>query len=158
MVIHFIHVIHVSKTICIIISRRSLERRLQRPLLAKSRTLPSIPQSPIVGRVHQNSQLAGGSEPCSQLASSPTHLSACTLPPAGTAWSLHILFLFHIKLMVSSTFGTSMRWGSPLWLPSTVITPVIITVRLALMYSLLEASACATVNGFLGVVPLLIYW
>lgn len=73
-----------------IICRRSLERRLQRPLLAKSRTLPSIPQSPIVGRVHQNSQLAGGSEPCSQLASCPTHLSACTLPPAGTTWSLHI--------------------------------------------------------------------
>ncbi|KAB5587269.1 hypothetical protein PHYPO_G00011250, partial [Pangasianodon hypophthalmus] len=66
----------------------SLERRLQRPLLAKSRTLPSIPQSPIVGRVHQNSQLVGGSEPCSQLASSPTHLSACTLPPADYAWRL----------------------------------------------------------------------
>ncbi|XP_027009904.2 ankyrin repeat and fibronectin type-III domain-containing protein 1 isoform X3 [Tachysurus fulvidraco] len=65
-----------------------LERRLQRPLLAKSRTLPSIPQSPIVGRVNQNSQLDGGSEPCSQLSSSPTHFSACTLPPADYAWQL----------------------------------------------------------------------
>ncbi|KAF5884380.1 ankyrin repeat and fibronectin type-III domain-containing protein 1-like isoform X1, partial [Clarias magur] len=64
----------------------SLERRLQRPLLSKSRTLPSIPQSPLVSRVHQNAQLVGRSEP--QLASSPTHLSACTLPPADYAWRL----------------------------------------------------------------------
>ncbi|XP_053493927.1 ankyrin repeat and fibronectin type-III domain-containing protein 1 isoform X3 [Ictalurus furcatus] len=70
------------------ITNRSLERRLQRPLLSKSRTLPSIPQSPIVGRLHQNSQLIGRSEPCSQLASSPTQLTACTLPPADYAWRL----------------------------------------------------------------------
>ncbi|KAF7709060.1 hypothetical protein HF521_018117 [Silurus meridionalis] len=66
----------------------SLERRLQRPLLAKSRTLPSIPQSPIVGRVQSNLQQVGGSEPRFQLASSPNHLSSCTLPPADDAWQL----------------------------------------------------------------------
>ncbi|GCC31672.1 hypothetical protein chiPu_0010132 [Chiloscyllium punctatum] len=32
---------------------RSLDRKLQRPLLAKSRTLPSIPQSPTVTRAHK---------------------------------------------------------------------------------------------------------
>ncbi|KAM9488692.1 ankyrin repeat and fibronectin type-III domain-containing protein 1 isoform 1-T1 [Clarias gariepinus] len=73
---------------CSAAEARSLERRLQRPLLAKSRTLPSIPQSPLVSRVNQNAQLVGRSEPCSQLASSPTHLSACTLPPADYAWRL----------------------------------------------------------------------
>ncbi|GAA6083807.1 ankyrin repeat and fibronectin type-III domain-containing protein 1 isoform X1, partial [Tachysurus ichikawai] len=73
---------------CSAAEARLLERRLQRPLLAKSRTLPSIPQSPIVGRVNQTSQLDGGSEPCSQLSSSPTHFSACTLPPADYAWQL----------------------------------------------------------------------
>ncbi|XP_076842957.1 ankyrin repeat and fibronectin type-III domain-containing protein 1 isoform X2 [Brachyhypopomus gauderio] len=66
----------------------SLERRLQRPLLAKSRTLPSIPQSPIVGRVHQHSQLIVGSPTRPRLPSSPAHLSACTLPPTGGAWQL----------------------------------------------------------------------
>ncbi|KAI4889251.1 hypothetical protein NFI96_006109 [Prochilodus magdalenae] len=66
----------------------SLERRLQRPLLAKSRTLPSIPQSPTVGRVHQHLQMIGGSPPRPRLPSSPGHLSAPTLPPAGDAWRL----------------------------------------------------------------------
>lgn len=66
-------------------SNRSLERKLQRPLLAKSRTLPSIPQSPTVSRVH-SSDLIGGSPPRrknpSAASSSP---KACTLPPAGKA-------------------------------------------------------------------------
>ncbi|XP_072535282.1 ankyrin repeat and fibronectin type-III domain-containing protein 1 isoform X2 [Salminus brasiliensis] len=66
----------------------SLERRLQRPLLAKSRTLPSIPQSPTVGRMQQHSQIIGGSPPYPRLPSSPTHLNAPTLPPAGDAWRL----------------------------------------------------------------------
>ncbi|KAG7507556.1 hypothetical protein JOB18_037713 [Solea senegalensis] len=66
---------------------KSLERKLQRPLLAKSRTLPSIPQSPTVSRV--NSYVIGGSPPCRK--SSPTetnHPKACTLPPAGELWRL----------------------------------------------------------------------
>ncbi|KAL7886935.1 hypothetical protein AOLI_G00046560 [Acnodon oligacanthus] len=73
---------------CTLTEARSLERRLQRPLLAKSRTLPSIPQSPTVGRVHQHSQMIGGSPPGPRLPSSPSHLNAPTLPPAGDAWRL----------------------------------------------------------------------
>ena len=62
---------------------RSLERKLQRPLLAKSRTLPSIPQSPTVSRVH-HSDLIGGSPPrLRNPPSAPGHSKACTLPPAG---------------------------------------------------------------------------
>ncbi|XP_028845855.1 ankyrin repeat and fibronectin type-III domain-containing protein 1 isoform X2 [Denticeps clupeoides] len=60
----------------------SLERRLQRPVLAKSLTLPSIPQSPTVARV------IGESVPCRQLPSRPDQSKACTLPPAGDLWRL----------------------------------------------------------------------
>ncbi|TKS89917.1 hypothetical protein D9C73_024046 [Collichthys lucidus] len=66
------------------LSNRSLERKLQRPLLAKSRTLPSIPQSPTVSRVH-HSDLIGGSPPRRKNPPAATsHLKACTLPPAET--------------------------------------------------------------------------
>ncbi|KAI1896239.1 hypothetical protein AGOR_G00092760 [Albula goreensis] len=64
----------------------SLERKLQRPLLAKSRTLPSIPQSPTVARV-LHSDLVGGS-PLRRKLPSTSHPKACTLPPAGEAWRL----------------------------------------------------------------------
>ncbi|XP_028991252.1 ankyrin repeat and fibronectin type-III domain-containing protein 1 isoform X2 [Betta splendens] len=67
---------------CTVAEARSLERKLQRPLLAKSRTLPSIPQSPTVSRVH-SSDLIGGSPPRRKnpnAAASPP--KACTLPPA----------------------------------------------------------------------------
>ncbi|XP_076154939.1 ankyrin repeat and fibronectin type-III domain-containing protein 1, partial [Alosa pseudoharengus] len=60
----------------------SLERKLQRPLLAKSRTLPSIPQSPTVARV------IGESPPRRRLPSSPGHSKACTLPSPGELWRL----------------------------------------------------------------------
>nr|XP_023674981.1 ankyrin repeat and fibronectin type-III domain-containing protein 1-like isoform X2 [Paramormyrops kingsleyae] len=66
--------------------KRSLERKLQRPLLAKSRTLPSIPQSPTVSRV-QHSDLLGGS-PCGTPLFSTSHPKACTLPSAGEVWRL----------------------------------------------------------------------
>ncbi|XP_028286206.1 uncharacterized protein LOC114451635 [Parambassis ranga] len=66
----------------------SLERKLQRPLLAKSRTLPSIPQSPTVSRVH-HSDLIGGSPPRRKNPPTTTSQSkACTLPPAGELWRL----------------------------------------------------------------------
>nr|XP_019938403.1 PREDICTED: uncharacterized protein LOC109626711 [Paralichthys olivaceus] len=66
----------------------SLERKLQRPLLAKSRTLPSIPQSPTVSRVH-HSDLIGGSPPRRKhLSTATSHPKACTLPPAGELWRL----------------------------------------------------------------------
>ncbi|XP_062848416.1 uncharacterized protein LOC134310719 [Trichomycterus rosablanca] len=70
---------------CSAAEARSLERRLQRPLLAKSRTLPSIPQSPLVGRMHPGCQDA---QPRPHLPSSPAHHSGCTLPPADDAWRL----------------------------------------------------------------------
>ncbi|CAL8259293.1 unnamed protein product [Arctogadus glacialis] len=66
----------------------SLERTLQRPLLAKSRTLPSIPQSPAAARVHR-SNLIGGSPPGRTILPSISHQpKACTLPPAGELWRL----------------------------------------------------------------------
>ncbi|KAG9276860.1 ankyrin repeat and fibronectin type-III domain-containing protein 1-like [Astyanax mexicanus] len=68
--------------------KESLERQLQRSLLEKFRILPSIPQSPSVGRMQQNSQITAGSSARPQLPSSPAHLSAPTLPPAGAAWRL----------------------------------------------------------------------
>lgn len=68
---------------CLCCPTRSLERKLQRPLLAKSRTLPSIPQSPTVSRVH-HSDLIGGSPPRRRNSPAATsHPKACTLPPAG---------------------------------------------------------------------------
>ncbi|KAM4526343.1 uncharacterized protein V3H82_000763 [Fundulus diaphanus] len=73
---------------CTVAEARSLERKLQRPLLAKSRTLPSIPQSPTVSRVH-HSDLIGGSPPRRKNPPSATSQSkACTLPPAGELWRL----------------------------------------------------------------------
>ncbi|XP_017209464.1 ankyrin repeat and fibronectin type-III domain-containing protein 1 isoform X2 [Danio rerio] len=65
----------------------SLERRLQRPLLAKSRTLPSIPQSPAAVRVQQTeSDCERQQRP--RVPSSPGGLEACTIPPAGEMWRL----------------------------------------------------------------------
>ncbi|XP_029954749.1 ankyrin repeat and fibronectin type-III domain-containing protein 1 [Salarias fasciatus] len=72
----------------------SLERKLQRPLLAKSRTLPSIPQSPTVSRVHHSDLITGSpprrkNAPASPTAPTSTSSStACTLPPAGELWRL----------------------------------------------------------------------
>ncbi|XP_056153692.1 ankyrin repeat and fibronectin type-III domain-containing protein 1 isoform X2 [Lampris incognitus] len=69
----------------------SLERKLQRPLLAKSRTLPSIPQSPTVSRVH-HADLIDGSPPSRKSPSisntAANHPKACTLPPEGELWRL----------------------------------------------------------------------
>lgn len=83
-------------TVCQRSPTRSLERKLQRPLLAKSRTLPSIPQSPTVSRVH--SDLIGGSPPRRKNPpAAASHPKACTLPPAGKCsqaapvWFPHLL-------------------------------------------------------------------
>uniref|UniRef100_A0A8C1IDD1 Ankyrin repeat and fibronectin type-III domain-containing protein 1-like n=1 Tax=Cyprinus carpio TaxID=7962 RepID=A0A8C1IDD1_CYPCA len=65
----------------------SLERRLQRPLLAKSRTLPSIPQSPAAVRVQQSEKVCERQQR-PRVPSSPGGLEACTLPPAGEMWRL----------------------------------------------------------------------
>lgn len=62
---------------------RSLERKLQRPLLAKSRTLPSIPQSPTVSRVHQSDLIGGSPLRRKTQPATTSNLKACTLPPAG---------------------------------------------------------------------------
>ncbi|KAL6095149.1 uncharacterized protein ACO6RY_16409 [Pungitius sinensis] len=73
---------------CTVAEARSLERKLQRPILAKSRTLPSIPQSPTVSRVH-HSHLLGGSPPRRKNPPpAASHPKACTLPPAGELWRL----------------------------------------------------------------------
>ncbi|MGH0135156.1 UNVERIFIED_CONTAM: hypothetical protein FKN15_043428 [Acipenser sinensis] len=70
---------------------RSLERKLQRPLLAKSRTLPSIPQSPTFSRVHHSNLLSSSQELAPSLRvprSSSNHRKGCTLPSAGEVWRL----------------------------------------------------------------------
>lgn len=69
----------------------SLDRKLQRPMLGKSRTLPSIPQSPVLSRAplldprlfreemleqkHKQHSAAGSAK-------------GCTVPSAGEAWRL----------------------------------------------------------------------
>ncbi|KAG5832358.1 hypothetical protein ANANG_G00290340 [Anguilla anguilla] len=50
-----------SSYCCTVAEARSLEKKLQRPLLAKSRTLPSIPQSPMANRMNR-SDLVDGSQ------------------------------------------------------------------------------------------------
>ncbi|XP_019738873.1 ankyrin repeat and fibronectin type-III domain-containing protein 1, partial [Hippocampus comes] len=72
---------------CTVAEARSLERKLQRPTLAKSRTLPSIPQSPRVSRVHR-SDLVGGSPPRRKNPPAAGGPKARTLPPAGELWRL----------------------------------------------------------------------
>nr|XP_057916973.1 ankyrin repeat and fibronectin type-III domain-containing protein 1 isoform X1 [Doryrhamphus excisus] len=73
---------------CTVAEARSLERKLQRPILSKSRTLPSIPQSPRVSRSHP-SDLIGGSPPRRRNpTTASSHPKACTLPPAGELWRL----------------------------------------------------------------------
>ncbi|XP_072311694.1 ankyrin repeat and fibronectin type-III domain-containing protein 1 [Eucyclogobius newberryi] len=71
---------------CTVAEARSLERKLQRPILAKSRTLPSIPQSPTVSRVP--SDLIGRSPLLRKSPSTEGQGKACTLPPAGELWRL----------------------------------------------------------------------
>ncbi|XP_061910866.1 uncharacterized protein LOC133654998 isoform X2 [Entelurus aequoreus] len=66
----------------------SLERKLQRPILAKSRTLPSIPQSPRVSRLHHSDLLGGSPSRRKTPALASSNPKACTLPPAGELWRL----------------------------------------------------------------------
>nr|XP_025035887.1 uncharacterized protein LOC112544255 [Pelodiscus sinensis] len=76
---------------CSVTECRSLDRKLQRPMLGKSRTLPSIPQSPVLSRAplldprlfreemleqkHKQHSAAGSAK-------------GCTVPSAGEAWRL----------------------------------------------------------------------
>nr|XP_040032646.1 ankyrin repeat and fibronectin type-III domain-containing protein 1 isoform X3 [Gasterosteus aculeatus aculeatus]XP_040032647.1 ankyrin repeat and fibronectin type-III domain-containing protein 1 isoform X3 [Gasterosteus aculeatus aculeatus] len=84
--------------------KESLERKLQRPILAKSRTLPSIPQSPTVSRVH-HSRLMGGSPPRRKNPPPATsHPKACTLPPAGSG-----------DRFLSAHQQSSWKWPGELW-------------------------------------------
>lgn len=72
---------------------RLLERRLQRPLLAKSRTLPSIPQSPAAIRVQQSENVCERQHR-PRVPSSPGGLEACTLPPAGIACVFVFIYVY----------------------------------------------------------------
>ncbi|XP_056593915.1 ankyrin repeat and fibronectin type-III domain-containing protein 1 isoform X1 [Triplophysa dalaica] len=72
---------------CTVAEARSLERRLQRPVLAKSRTLPSIPQSPAAIRGHHSANVCVQQQRA-RLPSSPGPVEACTLPSAGELWRL----------------------------------------------------------------------
>ncbi|XP_029432384.1 ankyrin repeat and fibronectin type-III domain-containing protein 1-like isoform X3 [Rhinatrema bivittatum] len=73
------------------IIKESLDRKLQRPALGKSRTLPSIPQSPILSRVpHLEAKLQREDVPGQQWQhpASSKPLKGCTVPSAGEAWRL----------------------------------------------------------------------
>nr|DBA19389.1 TPA: hypothetical protein GDO54_015234 [Pyxicephalus adspersus] len=69
---------------CTITQSRSLDRKLQRPVLGKSLTLPSIPQSPVLTRVPQLQE--GVSRLPSTCSSSTDTLTSCKLPPAVDPW------------------------------------------------------------------------
>ncbi|KAG7459785.1 hypothetical protein MATL_G00214410 [Megalops atlanticus] len=71
---------------CTIAEARSLEKKLQRPLLAKSRTLPSIPQSPTSTRIHHYDQDQNPSRRKPALGTSLPKIPS--LPAAGETWSL----------------------------------------------------------------------
>lgn len=92
---------------CTLFPHRSLERKLQRPLLAKSRTLPSIPQSPTVSRVHP-SDLISGSSPCRSKLPTPTsHPKACTLPPAGKNMKNLTTVVILLLMLSEDVFATT---------------------------------------------------
>lgn len=107
---------------------RSLERKLQRPLLAKSRTLPSIPQSPTVSRVHQSDLIGGSPLRRKTLPTTTSHLKACTLPPAGelppkfSLYSLEVFFLFPLpfsSLCLAKVAGNTRTPSERFFAPSS---------------------------------------
>ncbi|KAG8557691.1 hypothetical protein GDO81_016709 [Engystomops pustulosus] len=69
---------------CTITQSRSLDRKLQRPVLGKSLTLPSIPQSPVLTRVPQLQESV--SRLPSTCSSSADTLTSCKLLPAVNSW------------------------------------------------------------------------
>ncbi|XP_033022475.1 uncharacterized protein LOC117056348 isoform X3 [Lacerta agilis] len=77
---------------CSITECRSLDRKPQRPVLGKSRTLPSIPQSPIINRVPLlDSKLYKKDMPEQKHYrnhSVPDCQKGCTVPSTGEAWQL----------------------------------------------------------------------
>ncbi|XP_030140284.4 ankyrin repeat and fibronectin type-III domain-containing protein 1 isoform X3 [Taeniopygia guttata] len=77
---------------CSVAECRSLDRKLQRPLLGKSRTLPSIPQSPVLSRLAPLPPAAYRDEMPEQKPykkpSASEHQKGCTVPSAGEAWRL----------------------------------------------------------------------
>ncbi|XP_068764767.1 ankyrin repeat and fibronectin type-III domain-containing protein 1 isoform X2 [Struthio camelus] len=70
----------------------SLDRKLQRPLLGKSRTLPSIPQSPVLSRLPLLDPKANREDMPEQKPYKKHSLSdcqkGCTVPSTGEAWRL----------------------------------------------------------------------
>ncbi|XP_074775878.1 ankyrin repeat and fibronectin type-III domain-containing protein 1-like [Athene noctua] len=70
----------------------SLDRKLQRPLLGKSRTLPSIPQSPVLSRLPLLDSTAYREEMPEQKPykkhSGSDCQKGCTVPSTGEAWRL----------------------------------------------------------------------
>ncbi|XP_063270780.1 ankyrin repeat and fibronectin type-III domain-containing protein 1-like isoform X2 [Prinia subflava] len=70
----------------------SLDRKPQRPLLGKSRTLPSIPQSPVLSRLPLLEPAPCRDEMPEQepykKRSASEHQKGCTVPSAGEAWRL----------------------------------------------------------------------
>ncbi|KAL9835592.1 LOW QUALITY PROTEIN: ankyrin repeat and fibronectin type-III domain-containing protein 1-like [Geothlypis trichas] len=77
---------------CSVTECRSLDRKLPRPLLGKSRTLPSIPQSPVLSRLPLLEPAAYRDEMPEQKPykkhSGSEHQKGCTVPSAGEAWRL----------------------------------------------------------------------
>ncbi|XP_061455356.1 ankyrin repeat and fibronectin type-III domain-containing protein 1-like isoform X2 [Rhineura floridana] len=77
---------------CSITECRSLDRKPQRPVLGKSRTLPSIPQSPIISRVPLlDSKLYRKDMPEQKHYrnhSAPDCQKGCTVPSTGEVWQL----------------------------------------------------------------------
>ncbi|XP_049647743.1 ankyrin repeat and fibronectin type-III domain-containing protein 1-like isoform X3 [Accipiter gentilis] len=74
------------------VQNESLDRKLQRPLLGKSRTLPSIPQSPVLSRLPLLDSTAYREEMPEQKPykkhSATDCQKGCTVPSTGEAWRL----------------------------------------------------------------------
>ncbi|XP_074742123.1 ankyrin repeat and fibronectin type-III domain-containing protein 1-like isoform X3 [Strix uralensis] len=74
------------------VQNASLDRKLQRPLLGKSRTLPSIPQSPVLSRLPLLDSTAYREEMPEQKPykkhSASDCQKGCTVPSTGEAWRL----------------------------------------------------------------------
>ncbi|KAM6114054.1 LOW QUALITY PROTEIN: ankyrin repeat and fibronectin type-III domain-containing protein 1-like [Pterocles gutturalis] len=77
---------------CSVTERRSLDRKVQRPLLGKSRTLPSIPQSPVLSRLPLLDSTPYREEMPEQKPykkhSASDRQKGCTVPSTGEAWRL----------------------------------------------------------------------
>ncbi|KAK2543790.1 hypothetical protein Q9966_002647 [Columba livia] len=103
---------------CSVTECRSLDRKPQRPLLGKSRTLPSIPQSPVLSRLPLLDSAAYREEMPEQKPykkhSSSDHQKGCTVPSAACWALLKQSLCATVKQLTGSTIGASLLGIMPM--------------------------------------------